>query len=623
VADAVGPDAYVSRLAAEARKFTLARSELREGIDWILRLISWLLPPTIGLLIWSQVAADQSIADAIAGTVAGGVAAVPQGLVLLTSIAFAVGVIRLGRRSVLVRELPAVEGLARVDTVCFDKTGTLTSGRLELHAVEPLAEAGTELGEILGALGGAEPSPNATLRAVTEAHSPPTGWAAVEVVPFSSARKWSGAEFEGKGVFVLGAPEVLAGADRDLLRRAEQHASEGWRVLILARVPSLGDGSEPPGETTPLAMLVIGDQVRPEAEATLEYLAAQGVDAKVISGDHPRTVGAVASRVGMKDAGDVVDGRELPDDPEQLADIMERSHLFGRVTPQQKRAMIGALHRRGHVVAMTGDGVNDVLALKDSDLGIAMGSGTQTTRSVAQVVLLDGDFSTVPHILTEGRRVAANIERVANLFLTKTVYAFLIALAVAIVPIAFPFLPRHLTLIGSLTIGIPAFFLALEGTAPRARRGFIPRVMRFAVPTGAVAATSTFLAYLLSREEGVVLISGRTIATIVLGAVGVMALAMVCRPLNPLRRTILASVIAGFGIVFMVPAARDFFALEFPRPVIWLAAVGIIAITGVLLLIGLRASGWLAQASVRDLEPIANNIGRNVRDALDRLRGRD
>jgi cation-transporting ATPase E len=460
----VGRDAYATQLAEEARRFTLTRSELRSGIDRILQIVTWLIVPTAGLLVISQLRSDASVRDALRGSVAGTVAMVPEGLVLLTSIAFAVGVVRLARRRVLVQELPAVEVLARVDVVCVDKTGTLTEGHLAVEAVEGLA-VGLEHEEALGALAAADPHPNATLRAIGERFPRPSeGWRDVGAVPFSSARKWSATAFEGRGTWVLGAPDVLLdGLRREdpLARRIETLAEAGRRVVLLSRSGQPLDGDVLPDELTPVALVVLGDRIRETAADTLRYFAEQDVQVKVISGDDPRTVAAIAGHLGLSDPSGAVDARALPSDPEALRELLDEHVLYGRVTPQQKRAMVGALQAQGHVVAMTGDGVNDVLALKDADLGIAMGAGSSATRAVAQLVLLDSTFDALPNVVAEGRRVLGNIERTSNLYLTKTVYAMLLAIGVGVVGRPFPFLPRHLTLIGALTIGIPSFFLAL------------------------------------------------------------------------------------------------------------------------------------------------------------------
>src|SRR5829696_6085346 len=422
----VGREAYAVRLTEEARRFTLARSELRAGVDEILKYVTWALVPTAVLLFISQ----------LRGAVAGTLAMVPEGLVLLTSVAFAVGVVRLGRRQVLVRELPAVETLARVDVICFDKTGTITAGDLAVQELVPEDGAvGEEAAAALGALAAADPNPNATLRAISRAFPAPDGWRAEAAVPFSSARKWSGASFAGHGAFLLGAPEVLLaaggagppGGNAALLRRAERFAVEGRRVLLLAASARPLDGEVPPAGLEPRAMVVIGDQVRGDAAGTVAWFAAEGVQVKVVSGDHPRTVGAIAGQVGIAGAGQPVDARALPADQAELAGLVEASSVFGRVVPRQKQAMVNALGARGHVVAMTGDGVNDVLALKDADLGIAMGGGSAASRAVAELVLMDGRFATLPAVMAEGRRVIANIERVAKVFVTKTVYATVLA----------------------------------------------------------------------------------------------------------------------------------------------------------------------------------------------------
>ncbi len=577
----VGAQAYAAGLAEQARRFTLTRSELRGGIDRILRIVTWALVPTAILLVISQLRASASVRDALRGSVAGTVAMVPEGLVLLTSVAFAVGVVRLARQRVLVQELPAVEVLARVDVLCIDKTGTLTEGRLVVEEVEILREDGTHR-DALAALAAADPNPNATLLAIGEAFPDAAeGWLAGDVVPFSSARKWSGATFGARGTWVLGAPDVLlaaVAADAEL-RRALEHAGSGRRVVLLARTDADLSGDRVPGSVVPVAFVILGDRVRETASDTLAYFARQSVEVKVISGDHPETVAAVARRVGLAGAGAPVDAKTLPTDPRALAEVLEASSIFGRVTPQQKRAMVGALQSRGHVVAMTGDGVNDVLALKDSDIGIAMGSGSSATRAVAQLVLLDSSFDALPSVVGEGRRVLGNIERTSNLYVTKTVYAMLIALGVGVVGLPFPFLPRHLTLIGALTIGIPSFFLALAPNHERARRGFLRRVLRFTVPAGTLAAVATFLGYVLARDDpSVSLPEAQTTATMVLLWIGFLVLTVIAAPLTRARLALVWAMPALFALTLVVPASRKFFALDAPPLIVGLAAFGIAAL---------------------------------------------
>ncbi len=578
----VGAEAYAAQLAEQGRRFTLTRSELRTGIDQILRIVTWLLVPTATLLLISQLRSNASVRGALRGAVAGTVAMVPEGLVLLTSVAFAVGVVRLARRRVLVQELPAVEVLARVDVLCIDKTGTLTEGRLVVDEVELLGEDGTHA-DALAALAAADPHPNATLRAIGERFSePPDGWSASRTVPFSSARKWSGAEFGTRGAWVLGAPDVLLGSrpgEDAHLRKARAHAEAGRRVVLLGRTELSIDGEAPPAGLVPVAFVILTDRVRETASTTLAYFARQGVEVKVISGDHPETVAAVARRVGLPGADAPFDAKALPEGREALAEVLETHSIFGRVTPQQKRSMVGALQSRGHVVAMTGDGVNDVLALKDADIGIAMGSGSSATRAVAQLVLLDSTFDAMPSVVGEGRRVLGNIERTSNLYVTKTVYAMLIALGVGVVGLQFPFLPRQLTLIGALTIGIPSFFLALAPNDERARPGFLKRVLRFTIPAGTLAAVATFLGYVLAKNEpGVSLAEARTAATMVLLWIGFLVLSVIAAPLTAWRLALVWAMPALFALVMALPAARDFFALYPPPLIVWLAAFGIAAL---------------------------------------------
>jgi cation-transporting ATPase E len=320
-----------------------------------------------------------------------------------------------------------------------------------------------------------------------------------------------------------------------------------------------------PPDLTATALVLFEEQIRPDAADTLAYFAAQDVALKVISGDNPRTVAAVARRVGLKDAGEPVDARELPEDLDELADILERSSVFGRVSPHQKRAIVSALQSRGHVVAMTGDGVNDALALKDADIGIAMGNGAPATRAVAQLVLLDSSFATMPGVVAEGRRVIANIERVANLFVTKTVYAMLLAIAVGVARWPYPFLPRHLTIVSSLTIGIPAFFLALSPNTRRYVPGFIHRVLKFAIPCGFVAAAATFGAYAAARQIGAVnLDEARTTATLVLLAVGLWILNILARPITPFRAALFGAMVGAVLVILALAPLREFYAFELP-----------------------------------------------------------
>jgi len=591
---AVGADAYARKLAAEARRFTVTQSELVAGTNTLLRWIQFALFPVSGLLLWRQLD-NHSVDEALVGTVAGVVGMVPEGLVLLTSLAFGIATVTLARRNVLVQELPAVEGLARVDVVCLDKTGTLTEGDVAFDELE-LMEGGAGISEddvrcALGALADDE-NRNATLAAIGVV-CPAPGWRRLGAIPFSSARKWSAAAFEGHGSWVMGAPEmVLADRPDDPSRhRADELAGEGRRVLLLGRTDAGLEGEQLPAGLESVALVLLEEKVRPDAADTLRYFEEQGVELKVISGDNPRTVGAVARRVGLTSGEHPIDARELPDDIDELAEVLERESVFGRVTPQQKRAMVGALQSRGHVVAMTGDGVNDALALKDADIGIAMGSGAAATRAVAQLVLLDGKFATMPGVVAEGRRVIANIERSANLFVTKTVYAVLLAVAVVILGWRYPFLPRHLTIISTFTIGVPGFVLALAPNTRRYIPGFLDRVMRFCIPAGLIAGTAALATYGVARfEESVPLKEARTTATLVLVAVGLWVLVLLARPFNWWKGVLVGAMAGSVALVLAVGPLREFYALRLPeiRVLGWAALIATAAI--LLLEIGWRSS---------------------------------
>ncbi|MET9255705.1 HAD-IC family P-type ATPase [Streptomyces sp. NPDC003717] len=578
----VGREAYAAQLAEEASRFTLVQSELRSGISTILKYITWMMVPTaIGLIVSQLTVERNELKGAVARTVGGIVPMIPEGLVLLTSVAFAIGVVRLGRKQCLVQELPAIEGLARVDTVCLDKTGTLTEGGMDLTELRPLGDADEgRVRAVLGALGAADPRPNASLQAVIAACPAPDGWKTADALPFSSARKYSGARLaEGdgtEGTWLLGAPDVLLAEDDPALAETGRRNEEGLRVLLLARTDRALDDAEVAEGAHAVALVVLEQRLRPDAAETLRYFADQDVRAKVISGDNAVSVGAVAAKLGL--SGDTVDARRLPAERDGMGEALDAGTVFGRVTPQQKRDMVGALQSRGHTVAMTGDGVNDVLALKDADIGVAMGSGSEATRAVAQIVLLNNSFATLPSVVAEGRRVIGNITRVATLFLVKTVYSVLLAILVACSQVEYPFLPRHLTLLSTLTIGVPAFFLALAPNKERAKPHFVRRVMRYAIPGGVVAGAATFLTYLLARHHytGSGALNAETsAATLTLFLISMWVLAIIARPYTWWRVALVVAMGAAFMVVLIVPWLQDFFALKLVGVTMPWTAVGV------------------------------------------------
>jgi cation-transporting ATPase E len=582
----VGAESFASRLTAEAKRFSLVESEIRLGLDRILRWITLALLPIMAIVSngqmqgqggWQHAIATGTWKTASVGAVASVIAMIPLGLVLMTSVAFAVGAVRLARQKVLIQELAAVEGLARVDVLCLDKTGTLTAGRIVFDAVHGSgAEPPPGWKQALGWFG-ADPNANSTARCLTDPFPADATLSPLDSVPFSSARKWSAVSFPAStpvaGTWLLGAPEIILnpgfpGAD-NARRTAAELASTGLRTLVLAHTPGTAltrsdEEAALPIAPAPAVLLTFREQVRPDAAQTLSYFRDQGVGLKIISGDDPRTVAAVAREVGVDTDGGF-DARELPEDPNELADVMEQHTVFGRVTPTQKKAMVRALQRRGHVVAMTGDGVNDALALKEADIGIAMDSAAAATKAVSRLVLLDGRFDRLPRVVAEGRQVIANIERVSMLFLAKTAYAVILSVTFGALLWGFPFLPRQLSTTDGITIGIPAFFLALMPNTRRYQTGFLKRSLSFAVPAGLIIALAVLsinaYALLTGHATGPAV---RTSSVLVLTLIALWALVVLSRPLNRWRVLIIGVMYAALLLLLAVQPLRNFFDFTMP-----------------------------------------------------------
>lgn len=600
-ATAVGADVYAQGISAAARQFTRTVSEIQASINRVLQVVSFLLVPVVVLTFWSQnrvAGADGGDwRNALVLSVASIIGMIPQGLVLLTSMNFALGSATLARRGVLVQELPAVEVLARVDALCVDKTGTLTTGGIRVRSVEVLAG---DRDQVLGALAAASADrTNATATAIAahleEEGAPaplgPQAWG----VPFSSARKWS-AWGDGRTAWILGAPEIVI--DRALeggaraLELAAAAASQGARVVALVSAPAALVEDRLPEARLAAAVITLEEDLRQDAAETLDYFRQQGVHVRVISGDNPTTVGALAAQAGLTAPGGggprLMDARELPEDTasEEFARAIASHDVFGRVTPEQKRAMVGALQGRGHCVAMTGDGVNDALALKDADLGIAMGNGSQATKAIAQIVLVDSKFSVLPGVVAEGRRIIANMERVSSLFLAKTTYAAILVIITALVGWRYPFLPRQFSYIDSLTIGIPAFFLALWPNRRRYVPGFLRRTLSLAMPTGAVLAAAALTAF--GIVEGPPSSRESTAAILALMVGAIWLLVITSRPLTPVKCALLTAVaVATVGGVALAPV-RDFFQMVWPTPWEWAVIVGVGLCAGALIEAGQR-----------------------------------
>ncbi|WP_439593423.1 HAD-IC family P-type ATPase [Microbacterium sp.] len=600
--DRVGADSYANQFAGEAKRFSLVSSELRTSVNRVLKWVGWGIGP-IGLLVlnaqmmvaggWVTAWETGTWVQAVVNTIASLTAMIPLGLVLMTSIAFAVGAAKLANRKVLVNELPAVEGLARVDIICLDKTGTLTAGDIDFDGAHPLEGGSSGFEDVLAWYGSA-PDANATAKCLRVPYPVAAPLDVSAYIPFSSARKWSAVSFASgePGTWVLGAPEMVFGdaatdATTPLGRVVTELASTGRRTLVLAHSSTAIDEADVaaerlPHDVVPAVVLTFREQVRPDAAQTLAYFGEQGVGIRVISGDNPRTVAAIAREVGL-DAPQGFDARKLPEDDAELGRVLEENLVFGRVTPEQKKRMVVALQSRGHTVAMTGDGVNDALAIKTADIGIAMNSGSAATKAVARLVLLDGQFSHLPDVVAEGRQVIANIERVSMLFLTKTAYATGLAILFGVMVLEFPFLPRQLSITDGLTIGIPAFFLALLPNAQRYVPGFLRRSLSFAIPSGIIIAIAltvyTRLAMALQVPEPEL----RTGSTIILAIVGIWVLTVLSRPVTRVKALVIGAMFIGLVLVFSIPIATEFFQLVDPgQECAWLiAGITIVTIGGI------------------------------------------
>ncbi|WP_419919693.1 HAD-IC family P-type ATPase [Candidatus Poriferisocius sp.] len=580
----IGAESYASSLSEEAKRFSLVNSELRRGIDTVLCWLIVIIPPASALLILVLLDTEDRWQNALQGTVAAAVAMVPDGLVLLTSLSFVAGVVALARRRALAKELATVELLARIDMLCLDKTGTITTGHISLSGVETLPGVDPAVvATALGAMAHADEAPNATMLAVRDAYPTPDGggWAPVGTTPFSSFRKWSAVEFRHNGAFYFGAPDVIAGDHPEVMDRVVGHAETGRRTLLLAHDSEPLTGDALPENRTPLALILLEDTIRPDAPEILDFFREQGVNLKVISGDHTATVAAVARRAGIPDSHACFDARDLPEDIDEMAGVLAGNTVFGRVTPRQKQAMVRALQSKGHTVAMTGDGVNDVLALKNADMGISMGSGSASTRAVAQLVLLDNSFATLPEVLAQGRKVINNVERVANLFVTKASYAVLLTVLVGMFTVEYPFLPRHLTLVGTFSIGVPGLFLALAPSTELIRPGFLVRVLRFSLPAGGLAAFASFTVYEIARRhDEVTLGEARTVATFTLLGVGLVILVVISRPLQPWKIGLAVAMAGAYMVVMGWPWMREYFALHPPPLWMWGPTMAAVAIAG-------------------------------------------
>jgi P-type E1-E2 ATPase len=597
---AVGASAYASRLTSEAKRRSDERSPLQLDIDRLLRVLLLLMVPLAAILVLAFRWHETPFRDAAETATAGLISIVPEGLILLTSVTFALGAVKIARSGALVQRLNAVESLAGVDTICVDKTGTLTDGTLRLAGI--VAAPGEDqlaIAELAGRLAASAEVRSGTTDAIAAEHPLPAE-AALAELPFSSAWKWSGVRL-ADGVIVLGAPEALgAGALQAEVERLQAGRS---RVLVLGTADALPPAPEP-GATPPLpagfrprGLVVLEERMREDAAEVVAFFRAEGVDLKVISGDAPRTVEAVARAAGFGDVS-AISGQDLPDgDLVAMEDAAIAHSVFGRITPQQKRELVEALRRQGRYVAMIGDGVNDVPAMKAARLAVALGSGSQIAKGVSDIVLIDGSFSSLPAGVAEGRRILANIRRVAKLFVVKSAFAATLIMTIGVLGGLYPLLPRHLTLAGALTVGIPGFVLAIAPSVGRPQRvPFLRDLLRFSVPGGVVSAIGVIAAYMITeRLPGRTVEDARSAALLVLVLVGLEDEAVEQSQVRAVGvAALMGGLLAALVAAFAIPLSRDFFLITPPDAAEWLVVLGSVTIAiGALGVLGFRAPLFL------------------------------
>lgn len=530
----VGENNYAATLAKKAKIKKRASSQMQEIIKKIIKIDGVLLIPVGILLYLSQRGIAETTSDAVVNTVAGVIGMIPEGLVLLTSVSFVLGVGRLARKKALVQEMEAIEALARVNVLCLDKTGTITTGKLDVVDVVPVQEEQSqeEITTIMSELTWAFDDVNSTQDALRKKFKKIGKWKAEEKIPFSSDRKYRAAFFEEHGGYALGAPEFLVPENTQLMERVNQYSAEGMRVLLLASATLKAEEMKLE-EVKPLGLIIIEDQIRPEAKDTFAYFREQKVAIKVLSGDNPVTVSQIAGKAGLEGADKYLDARNLPEDFEELREVVEKYAVFGRVRPEQKQNIIKACQANGKVAGMVGDGVNDVLALKDADCGIAMAAGSDAAKQVAHIVLLDSNFASMTNIVGEGRTIISNIEKVSSLYLTKTIYSVLLCLIFIFWQKEYPFIPIQLSWISGVAIGVPSFLLTLEQNQNSISEGFLRHVMRVALPAALTMVGTLVLTEVLSPFwNGEDLLS--SLYHLVLG--GMVSLIVVYRVCMPMTR---------------------------------------------------------------------------------------
>ncbi|HBF0235533.1 TPA: HAD-IC family P-type ATPase [Clostridioides difficile] len=549
----IGKDNYANKIANDAKISKKHNSQLRNSLNAILKIVGIIIIP-LGIILFAKqhFGNGDSIATSVVGTVAAVNGMIPEGLTLLTSIALAVGTIKLASHKTLVQELYCVETLARVDTLCLDKTGTITEGKMQVDDIVMLEEV--DINEIMGNICNSLKDDNATLNAIRDKYNVLDTYKAKNLIPFSSERKYSGVTFENKGTYLLGAFEFIFKEKNKKLRiEVERYSKKGNRVIVLAHSDSYMEDNNIPEDIKPLAFILILDKIRDEAKETLEFFYNEGVDIKIISGDNPITVSEVARKAGLKTASNFIDATTLKNDSD-IYKAVDKYSVFGRVSPQQKKQMILALKKQNHTVAMTGDGVNDVLALKEADCSIAMSSGSDVTKNVSNLVLLDSNFASMPKVVMEGRKVINNIQRASSLFLVKTIFSFFLSLlTLFFFSRQYPFVPIQLSLIGAVTVGIPSFFLALEANKSRISGNFLLNILKNALPGALCVTVNVIIVYNIVEYLGYSSSVFSTMCAILTGVCGLLILRQQCLPFNKERLFLIVSMTIAFviGILFL------------------------------------------------------------------------
>lgn len=561
----VGLDNYTSIISRDAKQMKKEiNSEIMKSLNKIVKYVSIALVPIGILLLLRQFSIDgNTTGNAVVTVVAAVVGMIPEGLILLVSTVLAISVLRLSKYNVLVQDLYALETLARVDTLCLDKTGTITEGKMEVIDVVPLDNHTiNEIDEALEIISTNLDDKNPTFNAINDKYGNSSSIKALKKIPFSSDRKYSGVTLKNES-YIMGAPEFVLGDNIGKYQKKIDELSEENRVLILVKTDALKD-NKLKSDMIPMALILICDKVRKEATGTLKYFMDNDVNIKVISGDSVSTVSNVAHAVGIEVTG-AYDARKITEETD-LNLVVEENNVFGRVRPEQKRMLISALKNNGHVVAMTGDGVNDVLALKESDCGVAMNDGSDAARNVSELVLLDSNFDSMPKIVEEGRRTINNVERSATLFLSKTIYASFLALLFLFINYTYPFIPIQMTLINSLTIGIPAFILALEPNKSRVKGRFFINVISKAIPSGITTVVNILLLVFFASLLNISNEQTSTIAVIITAYTAILLIYRISKPLNLLRKSLIVLISAIFLMMILTPVGREVFSLSWLTP---------------------------------------------------------